>query len=115
MADWLTSAFQSVIDKLNSFFQWILDLFVEIFESIWFLLQDLFCWLYDALLGVVVSMVVSLDMGTVSSWSGYWAMVPADVWNIMGLIGLGPALGIIGTAIVIRLALQLIPFVRLGN
>ena len=46
---------------------------------------------------------------------GVWSSMPEEIINILGLLGVGPACGIIVAAIAIRLVLQLIPFTRLGS
>jgi hypothetical protein len=46
---------------------------------------------------------------------GDWALLPAGMIEVLQAIGLSTAMGIIVTAIIIRVTLQLIPFTRLGS
>ncbi|MNR68921.1 hypothetical protein D3C85_1938070 [compost metagenome] len=45
----------------------------------------------------------------------YFALIPPDVGNMLGVIGLTQSLAIIVAALVVRFLLQTIPFVRWGS
>lgn len=71
-------------------------------------------WVFDQLLGLVVSALSAIDLGGLNNYNPQTGFT-SEMLNIMGLIGLGEASAIIVTAIGIRLILQLIPFTRLGS
>lgn len=108
------SLFTLLFQKIAAVIKWFSDLFVAIFVSIWDLLKDGFSWLFEQVLTVAVSAVGAIDTSALSGLGG-WGSVPGEVLNIMSLLGVGTAVGIISAAILIRIALQLIPFVRLGS
>ncbi|RYH30234.1 MAG: DUF2523 domain-containing protein [Alcaligenaceae bacterium] len=93
---------------------WFSDLFVAVFVSIWDLIKDAFSWLFDQCLSVAVSAIQAIDVSALSNVNA-WGSLPADVINILGLLGVGTAVAIILGAISIRFVLQLIPFTRLGS
>ena len=108
MFDWLKQ-------KLNDIVQWFSDLAVEVFKAAWDFLKDGICWCFEQVLGVAVSAANSIDVSGMQDWGQSWGTLPGDILNVMGLLGVGTASGIIITAVLIRLLLQLIPFVRLGS
>lgn len=103
--------------------EWLVELFnivmsfiYSLFLSIPQLFKDLFFWIVDQLLLVmkwaadmVLALFAPIDV------SQYLTAIPSNVAWVFMTIGLPNCLLIIGTAIVIRLTLQLIPFVRLGS
>jgi len=105
---------QAIIDTIVAFGDWLLGLVKGIFESVWDFCQDGVCWVVDKLLSFVVSLLGGIDTSGISA-VGSWSSLPAEILNILGLLGFGQCMGIIGAAILIRLGLQLIPFVRLGS
>lgn len=106
---WLTNWFMGVWE---AFLSWgkalvltVYDMFKDVFYSILQILMDL----VELLLVGLGSLFSAMDL------TQYISAIPPDVANIMGLIGIGQAMTIIIGAIVIRVCLQLIPFVRLGS
>lgn len=108
------SFFTMLFAKITAVLSWFSALFVAIFVSIWDVVKDAFSWLFDQVLSVATSAITAIDVSGLSNVNGFGS-VPADVLNIMALIGVGKAITIITAAIGIRFALQLIPFVRLGS
>lgn len=107
--DWLSDWLQDIWD---SFENWGKSLLL----TVWDMLKDFLIFLLEFLLEVAVLILEGL--GTLFdslNLAQYISAIPPDVQNIMGLIGLGQAMGIIVTSLVIRIMLQLIPFVRLGS
>lgn len=94
---------------------WLLDLIKSLFEVVWKLLTDVVCWCFDKFLGLAVSILGSFDTSALGSWSSAAGSLGSEILNILGLLGVHYALGIILSAIVIRILLQLIPFTRLGS
>lgn len=105
--DWLK---QALVDMLK----WIGDLFKDVFKAAWDIIKDAFAWLVEQILDVVISAVSAIDVSSLESVQG-WGELPSEVLNVLGLLGIGAASGVIVAAIGIRLVLQLIPFVRLGS
>lgn len=111
-----------ISDAVLSFFEWfanipdfIIAVIYTIFTSLFELLKDLFFWIVDTLLTFAISLVGELDFSAVTQYLDSFGDLPAEIINILGLIGIGEAFAIIGAAILIRFLLQLIPFVRLGS
>ena len=105
--DWLKKALVDMI-------QWIGQLFKDVFKAAWDIIKDAFAWLVEQILDVVISAVSAIDVSGLESVQG-WGELPSEVLNVLGLLGIGAASGVIVAAIGIRLVLQLIPFVRLGS
>lgn len=105
--------FTSLLAKIAGFAKWFLSVFKQIFTDMWNLVTDMFCWVLDSLLSLAASIVsaitVPFDPGT------YYSMIPPDMANTLGVIGIPQALSMIVAALIIRFLLQLIPFVRLGS
>lgn len=105
--DWLKQALVNMI-------QWIGQLFKNTFKALWDILRDVFAWVLEQLLDMVVSAVSAIDTSGLQGVEA-WGSLPSEVLNVLGLLGIGAASGVIVAAIGIRLVLQLIPFVRLGS
>ena len=111
----MTAIIEAIWEAILAFAQWIFDLCKAIVLAVWDMQVDLFCFILDGLLGFVVAMLSAIDLGSLEGALDGWGGLPPEVYNVIGLIGLGHCFAIIGTAIGIRLVLQLIPFVRLGS
>lgn len=107
--------FSSIIAKIVGISEWIGRLFVAVFVAAWDFIRDAVCWPFEQLLTLVQTALAAIDVSGVSGQIGVWGSIPGDVLNILGLLGVGTAIAIITSAIGVRLALQLIPFVRLGS
>jgi hypothetical protein len=112
----LTNAFNYLFEKLNDILTWFGNLFKAVFIAIWNVLLDGVCYAFETL-GTFVSALASLlpADSTLQNWSQYWGQVPTAVMEVCIAVGIVPALAIVTIALGIRLALQLIPFVRLGS
>lgn len=106
--------FTLVLAKISALLGWIGQLFIAVFVALWDVVTDMFSWFFEQILKVVASAVQSIDFNGLATYAQN-ATLPAEIANILGLLGVGTAITIILTAIGIRLALQLIPFVRLGS
>ena len=109
------AAFTTLFAKIAAFAEWIGLLFVAVFKALWDFIRDAVCWPFEQIMEIVVSAVSAIDMSGISSQVGAWGSLPAELLNILGLLGIGIAASIIVAAIGVRLVLQLIPFVRLGS
>lgn len=107
--------FTAVIAKIVGLTVWIGKLFVSVFVAAWDFVRDAAVWPFEQLLTIVKTALSRIDVSGVSGSIGVWGTLPAEVINILALLGVGTAIAIISAAIVIRLGLQLIPFVRLGS
>lgn len=111
----LAAGLSLLISKVAALASWFGALFVAVFAALWWLVTDAAVWVFDQVLSVAVSAVGSLDWSAAEGWGAYWSMVPAEMWDVLSVIGLGTAFQIIAAAIAIRFALQIIPFTRLGS
>lgn len=107
--------FTALFAKFAAVLVWVGKLFVAIFLAAWDFVRDAACWPFEQLLELVQSALDSLDVSGITGNLGAWGSLPAELINILGLLGVGTAITIISAAIGIRLVLQLIPFVRLGS
>lgn len=114
ITSFLTDQFKWIRDVLDSGYKWIVDLVKAVIKAVWDMFTDAVCWIIDKLFDIIKA---ALDAVDVKSLEGFAEQIqfPQEISNIMGLIGTGTAIGIIVTAIGIRLVLQLIPFTRLGS
>lgn len=108
-------AFTMLFSKISAVLTWIGLLWVIIFSALWDVVKDAWSWPFDQMLSVAVAAVAALDTTGINASVQGWGGVPAEVMNLLSLLGVGTALTIIGAAIAIRFGLQLIPFVRLGS
>lgn len=108
MVDWLKI-------RLIEIVAWFLDLSKELVSALWDIFKDGVSWAFDQFLGVTITALSAVDVSGFAAYSNSWGSLPSEIINIMGLLGVGQASAIIMSAVVIRLALQLIPFTRLGS
>lgn len=105
MLNWFANRWNDFID-----FLWRLVL------SVYDMLKDFFIWVMEQLTNVGI-LVLNSIAGLLSGLDvvSYWSALPPETAYFLNMIGLSQALGMIITAIGIRLILQLIPFTRLGS
>lgn len=111
--------FNAVIDKISNFlidfWKVITDFFKSAMLTIFDVLKDILFFAFESFLDLLIFILDSVgsafDLVDISNWITF----PPEVANMIGLIGLAQAMGLIMSSIVIRLALQLIPFTRLGS
>lgn len=105
--------FTSLLAKISNFAKWFLSVFKQVFVDCWNMLTDLFCWLIESLLTVAVS---SLDMIAIPfNPQTYFSLIPPELANVMGYIGVPQGAAIVVSGLTIRFFLQTIPFVRWGS
>lgn len=107
--------FTAVLAKIAALVGWFGKLFVAVFVAAWDFIRDAAVWPFEQVLTIAKTAVSKIDVSGVSGSIGSWGALPGEVLNILALLGVGTAIGIISAAIGIRLVLQLIPFVRLGS
>lgn len=111
----IVSGLNFILAKIVAAIKWIGDLFVDIFKAGWDMLTDLFCWAFESILRLVVTIVGGVDFSGLVSQAGAWAALPPEVTATLSAVGISQAMGIIISACMIRITLQLIPFTRLGS
>lgn len=107
--------FTTLFAKIAAVIDWVGLLAVAVFVACWDFIRDAACWPFEQLLEIVVSAVEAIDTSAVTGQLSIFSSIPAPVLEVMGAVGAGTCFTIIGGALVIRFALQLIPFVRLGS
>lgn len=107
------SFFTALLAKIAGFAEWFLAVFLQIFEDIWNLVTDAFIWVFDSLLGIASSALSTISIPFDPQI--YYAMIPPEVGQLMGYIGVPQAIAMIVGALVVRFILQTIPFVRWGS
>lgn len=105
--------FSSLLVKIANFAAWLLQVVLRIFKDLWNMVTDVFCWLVDELLAIAVGAISVIDVPF--DPQTYYAMIPPDVVNMLGVIGITQALTMIVASLVIRFILQTIPLVRWGS
>ena len=108
------SLFTLLFAKISAVVGWFSDLAIAVFVAAWDFITDGASWVFEQILKVAVSALTAIDFTALATYSA-GATLPAEIMNILGLLGVGSAIAIIIAAITIRLGLQLIPFVRLGS
>ncbi|AAL49742.1 TPA: DUF2523 domain-containing protein [Vibrio cholerae] len=102
---------------------WVIDLFNKLIEFLYRLLitlidmlKDVFLWLIDGVLSAVnlllekaLSLIEPMDV------SSYLTGIPSGAAWVISAIGIPQCLGMIMSAIIVRILLQLVPFTRLGS
>lgn len=111
----IITAIQFVLDKIVAAVKWFGDLFVEVFKALWLIFQDAVCWVLESIIRLVVTIIGGIDFSALASYGGGWAGLPGNIVEVMSAIGISQAVGIIVSAIGIRIVLQLVPFTRLGS
>lgn len=107
--------FSALIAKIVGIATYFGKLAVAVFLAAWDLIRDAVAWPFEQLLSIVQSAVTAIDVSGISGNLGTLPALPAEVLNVLGLLGVGTAIAMISAALLIRLGLQLIPFVRLGS
>lgn len=106
-----TDLLRAVVDALD----YITRLVVQVFVDLWEFATDVPVWVFAQVLDVAGTAIEALDLSGLTQYTSAWAGLPAELMNVLGLIGLAEGLGIIAAAALIRLTMQVIPFVRLGS
>lgn len=109
ITNWFKELFHSIWEAFVEFLKTIVLTIFDMLKDVMYFIFDAFLSLAFTLLDAAFAM---LDLINVTQ---YVSALPSDALNIMGLIGIGEAIGLVAVAIIIRLTLQLIPFTRLGS
>jgi hypothetical protein len=113
--DAIAAALGFILEKISAAVAWIGSLVVAVFDALWLMFKDFGCWVLESILAVATTALGAFDFSSLTANMGAWAGLPANAIEVLAALGVSTALGMVATAIGIRLALQLIPFVRLGS
>ena len=102
--------------KIAAIFSWIVEAVKSIFEGFLLLLKDFFLWIVDQIFTFTGTILYTASWDfSVFNPAAYIAGLPPEIMNMLALVRVPEALAIIISALIIRVTLQLIPFVRLGS
>lgn len=104
--------FTDIFQFLSDLASWVLNVIKQIFVDLGEMLLDVVYYLYEQVLTLAYSLISLIPFPEVPP---VWEQLPDELLNIIGLIGLAYDIGLIVAALGIRMALQLIPFTRLGS
>lgn len=111
----MAAGFSMLLAKIVAALVWLGQLFVAVFVALWDLLRDALTWPFEQVMTLIQTALGAIDLSGISTSGLNMGTVPAEMMNLLSLLGIGTALGMIVAAIGIRLLLQLIPFTRLGS
>jgi hypothetical protein len=118
MLDWLFGWVDGFWKAIKAWFTFFNDSFISFFQSffltLWDIAEDFFSFVLEKIFQLILFVISSLDFDF-SFFNQCGNGLTSEILNVLGLIGLHEAIGIIVSAIVIRILLQLIPFTRLGS
>lgn len=110
--------FTALLAKFGALASWFINLFKAVFVAAWLVLQDAITWCFTEFLKLVSTVLNALpgadSFGSLNPGQYMSSLDPGTV-NMLGRIRIGEAFAIILVAIGIKLALQVIPFTRLGS
>ncbi|GAB2585957.1 DUF2523 family protein [Nitrincola alkalisediminis] len=108
-----------MINKVLGFFKTLWENFLTLMRDVLLTLFDaikeVFFYLFDMILLLVISTISGI--GELGSFAigPLLNQLPPEAKQVLAAVGFVEAMGMISAALVIRLILQLIPFVRLGS
>jgi len=108
---WLSDELNALWDAIAGFF---LAILTGIFETLFNVFTDVFLWIFDAILTMVESILLSINFDF-PSIQPYLVELPDEVVNIMKVLAVPECLVILSTALTIRFTLGLVPFINLGR
>lgn len=103
-AEWLLTWWEA--------FEKLMDAFTLTFFD---LLKDFFFWIMEAVIVAAIEFFNQITDGTSWDLSQYITALPSEVTQVMGALGFGNALAIVGSALLIRFLMGLVPLIRLGR
>lgn len=115
MAALLIPFLVAILAKIVEFAAWSVVLGGIIFACFWLLGTDFAKWAFEQLLDLLIFILKDVDISFEFLNPEKYVSIPPELANMLGLLGVGQALGIILAAIIVKITLQLIPFTRLGS
>lgn len=118
--DQVVAYIKGIFESIKKFVDWLGKIFLEVFSALWDMITDAFVWLLEGVFKLAAGLLDGVADGfgfaeLKNTFIDLWNQIPLEVVSVMQAIGVPSALGIIVLGILIRIALQLIPFVRLGS
>ncbi|MFH7043962.1 hypothetical protein ABT392_16820 [Paucibacter sp. JuS9] len=104
-----------ILAKIVAALVWLGELAIGVFKAAWLFATDVVCWGFESVLALVTVILGAFDFSGLTAQAGAWAGLPAELLEVLAAIGLSTSVGLIVTALGIRLMLQLVPFTRLGS
>lgn len=78
--------------------------------------RDVMVWFFSQTMDLIIYILGSIPVpSTAFDASQYWGMLPSGIVQTFSYLGGVEALGIVVSALTVRLLLGLIPFVRIGG
>ena len=109
----LASLFTNIFIALGKTLLFAVVLAGVFFGALWIFGIDLFVELFDYILQFAIYILNAFDLSfDLFDFSQYIDVLPAEVRELLSLVGLTQATSIIIGAIIIKFSLRLIPFVR---
>lgn len=105
--------FTALLAKISAVASWLLAVVKRVFDDLWNIVTDVACWVLEGALGVASSALSAIDAPF--DPQTYYGLIPPELGNMLGVIGVTQALTMIVAALLIRFLLQTIPFVRWGS
>ncbi|ANS86483.1 hypothetical protein VSVS12_02734 [Vibrio scophthalmi] len=101
---------------LSNMLNYIKDLFIGLFSGFLALFNDVFLFIFDAVMGAILLVLEGLsELMQFMDFTEYYDKLPSELVQGASALGLGQVFAIILSAHAIKLILQLIPLVRLGS
>lgn len=105
--------FTSLLAKISAVASWLLAVVKRVFDDLWNIVTDVACWVLEGALGLAASALSAINAPF--NPQTYYGLIPPELGNMLGVIGVTQALTMIVGALLIRFLLQTIPFVRWGS
>ena len=104
------SGFAVIIEWLSSFWSWVEKGFKWILDGLILLLQFVVFTIFDGLFLVVETVLAAIDLSSVIfNYAASWSSMPDQLVYLINAVGLPTCLGMLGSAYIIRLTINLIP------
>ncbi|KGH04615.1 DUF2523 family protein [Comamonas thiooxydans] len=118
--DQVVAYIKGIFESIKKFVDWLGKIFLEVFSALWDMITDAFVWLLEGVFKLAAGLLDGVADGfgfteLKNTFLNIWSQIPPEAVAVMQAIGVPSAFGIVVLGILIRIAMQLIPFVRLGS
>jgi hypothetical protein len=101
--DWLLSFVDAFWSSIVTVVQWFVS-------GIGYILQEALWTIFDGMLTCISAIIAGLNLGNLATLTASsWGLLPSQLCYLLVQSGISNGLGMIGTAITIRMTLNLIP------
>ena len=108
----ILSVLKAVLSFLNSFITIIFEIITWLLKGLVWVLTKIIYFTLDGFFSVIIAFVNGIDLSGVMPYiQNSWGTLPAQIIWLANAIGLPQGLGILGSAYLIRMLLNLIPAV----